>query len=76
MKRWHEDQRVTRREWQRHRRRHVLENLRRSQGNGLGQQPPGADPREVDCPCDDQPGRFRKLHGRDCGRARCQLCHG
>lgn len=27
------------------------------------------------CPCDEQPGRFRKRRALDCGRARCQLCH-
>jgi hypothetical protein len=76
MRRWHEDQAVTRREWLRHRRDHVLFNMRGSQGDGPEQRPPGSDPREVDCPCDDQAGRFRKRRGLGCGRARCQVCHG
>jgi hypothetical protein len=67
---------VTRREWLRHRRGHVESNLSRGQGDGPGQRPPGSDPREVDCPCDDQASRFRKRRGRGCGRARCQVCHG
>jgi hypothetical protein len=76
LRRWHEDEAVTRREWLRHRRGPAAYNMRRGQGDGPGQQPYGSDPREVDCTCDDQPGRFRKRRGRGCGRARCQVCHG
>lgn len=76
MKRWHEEYAVTMREWRRHRRGHVETNRTRGQGYGPGQRPPGSDPREVGCVCDDQPGRFRKRDAHDCGRARCQLCHG
>lgn len=76
MRRWHEDRAVTRREWLRHRRDHLELNRSRNQGDAPGQRPPGSDPGEVDCRCDDQAGRFRKRHGRGCGRARCQVCHG
>ncbi len=31
--------------------------------------------RPTGCPCDEQPGRFRKRRALDCGRPRCQLCH-
>lgn len=76
MKRWHEDYAVIRRQWRRHRRGHVESNKGRSQGDGPGQRRPGSDPADVDCRCDDQPGRFRKRDAHDCGRARCQVCHG
>lgn len=28
------------------------------------------------CVCDRQVGRFRKKDAYDCGRTRCQICHG
>lgn len=31
--------------------------------------------RPAGCPCDKQPGRFRKRRALGCGRPRCQLCH-
>ncbi|HWG44100.1 MAG TPA: hypothetical protein VN688_15085 [Gemmataceae bacterium] len=31
--------------------------------------------RPTGCPCDEQPGRFRKQRALDCGRSRCQVCH-
>jgi hypothetical protein len=31
--------------------------------------------RPVDCECEWQLGRFRKLDGGDCGNARCYICH-
>lgn len=31
---------------------------------------------DTGCPCDQQPGRFRKLSLGDCGKPRCYLCHG
>ena len=67
MKRWHEEEAVTRRQWQRHRRRHVQSNKARSQGDRPGQMRLGSDPYAVDCRCDEQPGRFRKHHAYDCG---------
>jgi hypothetical protein len=76
MKRWHEEFRITRREWRRHRSRHAAQNRRCSQGFGPGQRCPGSDPDQVDCSCDNQPGRFRKKDAHDCGLARCPLCHG
>jgi hypothetical protein len=76
MKRWHDEYALTRRQWRRHRRGHVEYNMGRSQGFGPGQRPPGSDPREVDCPCDAEVGRFRKRDAHDCGRARCQVCDG
>ena len=30
---------------------------------------------DTGCPCDQQPGRFRKISLGDCGKARCYLCH-
>jgi len=70
MKRWHEDYRVTLREWKEHRRSHVDDNIN-SSGSRVGK-----DPNEVDCSCDDQKGRFRKKDAWDCGKARCGICHG
>ena len=31
---------------------------------------------DTGCPCDQQPGRFRKVSLGGCGKARCYLCHG
>ena len=31
---------------------------------------------DTGCPCDQQPGRFRKTSRADCGKPRCYLCHG
>jgi hypothetical protein len=76
MKRWHDEYALTIRQWHRHRRGHVEYNMGKSQGFDPGQRPPGSDPRKVDCPCDAQAGRFRKRDAHDCGRARCQVCHG
>ncbi len=75
MKRWHEDWNVTRREWKEHRRFHVESNKERGVGYGPSQREPGSDPRDVDCVCDEQLGRFRKKDAHDCGRAGCQVCH-
>jgi hypothetical protein len=76
MKRWRQDLPVTRKAWHLHRRGHVEFNKRRSQDINAGQLPPGSDPNQVDCPCDNQLGRFRKKDAYDCGRSRCQVCHG
>jgi hypothetical protein len=76
MKRWHEDITHSRREWAKHRRNHVMSNKGRSQGFGMGQVKPGADPYKVDCTCDDQIGRFRKKDAYDCGNVQCYICHG
>jgi hypothetical protein len=75
MKRWHQDYRISYREWQIHRRQHVAVNVEASQGTGPRQKPPGFDPFQVDCRCDDQVGRFRKTDAGDCGNARCLICH-
>lgn len=29
----------------------------------------------VTCPCDRQPGRFRKKKPLDCGNTKCGICH-
>jgi hypothetical protein len=65
MKRWHEEYYVFHRQWKKHRKMHVESNKK----------VPGRDPYEVDCPCDDQVGRFRKKDAHDCGRACCGICH-
>jgi hypothetical protein len=73
MKRWHEDWYVSLREWRKHRRSHVESNKRRivrEEGDV------GIDPWNVDCPCDDQVGRFRKKDAWDCGIPHCRICHG
>lgn len=68
MKRWHEEYSRTFREWKRHWLQHVDQNLD-------WQKEPGKDPYEIDCACDNQKGRFRKMRAFDCGNARCYLCH-
>lgn len=30
----------------------------------------------LDCQCELQVGRFRKIGGHGCGKAHCMLCHG
>ena len=70
MKRWHEDLKIARREWRKHRRGHVESNKNRSSSRI------GRDPYEVDCECDEQVGRFRKTDAYDCGNPRCGICHG
>ena len=68
MKRWHEDLPKTLRQWKMHRRDHV-------ESNKTWVREPGRDPYEVDCPCDDQVGRFRKRDAHDCGNPGCLVCH-
>ena len=69
MKRWHEDFSKTHRQWKKHHDEHVKMNL--AENRTIGR-----DPYQVDCICDEQKGRFRKRDARDCGKPRCQLCHG
>ena len=69
MKRWHEDFKISRREWKKHRDRHVKWNKSNCASRV------GRSPYEVDCICDEQIGRFRKMDAFDCGRPRCGLCH-
>ncbi|HYT91436.1 MAG TPA: hypothetical protein VEL76_22170 [Gemmataceae bacterium] len=76
MKRWHQELTVIRREWKKHWVFHVEMNRSRSVGYRVGQRQPGSDPNDVDCPCDNQVGRFRKRDAHDCGRPGCFLCHG
>lgn len=68
MKRWHEDRKVAFREWKKHRRTHVDVN---QYGNRVG-----ISAYVVDCECDDQVGRFRKMDAYDCGNPHCWICHG
>ena len=69
MKRWHDEVAITRRNWKKHLDMHVQLNIDWSRE-------PGKDPFEVDCACDEQMGRFRKMDAYDCGNTRCCLCHG
>jgi hypothetical protein len=69
MKRWHEDYRVTYREWRRHRNFHV-------ELNRFWNPKAGRSIFEIDCACDTQVGRFRKRHAHECGIPRCLVCHG
>jgi hypothetical protein len=73
MKRWHEDYKITLREWKKHRRSHVESNKNYSigyQGKRVG-----VSAYVVDCECDEQKGRFRKKDAFDCGNPRCNVCH-
>lgn len=69
MKRWHEDYKITLREWKKHRRSHVESNKNNSARRI------GLDPQQVDCECDEQKGRFRKKDAFDCGNPQCGICH-
>jgi len=66
MRRWHSDLLRTIREWRKHRRGHTDFNKMWRPSN---------DPQNIDCQCDEQPGRFRKHHAFDCGNPQCQICH-
>lgn len=74
MRRWHEDFTVSKREWKKHHRSHVESNKRSPYS--FGSDRIGKDPYEVDCPCDEQIGRFRKKDAWDCGKTQCYICHG
>ena len=82
MKRWHQELTITLRNWRNHRRIHVDSNKRSQygavrKGNQLiATDRIGRDPYEVDCDCDEQIGRFRKIDAYDCGNTRCYMCHG
>lgn len=76
MKRRYEDRKFARREWKEHRRIHIDWNQFRGVGQGFGQRQPGSDPRDLDCVCNKQVGRFRKLDAFDCGKPGCGICHG
>lgn len=68
MKRWHEDRKVAYREWKKHRRIHVETNGYRNRV--------GVSAYVVECECDEQVGRFRKMDANDCGNPQCWICHG
>lgn len=68
MKRWHEEYSRTYREWKKHYLSHVELNLNWCRV-------PGKSPYEIDCVCDGQKGRFRKMKAFDCGRPHCHICH-
>jgi len=68
MKRWHEDYPRTYREWRKHYLSHVESNINYNRI-------PGRDPYTIDCVCDQQKGRFRKMDAWDCGNPHCYLCH-
>ena len=70
MKRWHEDYKITLREWKKHRRSHVESNT------GNNSRRIGVSAYVVDCECDEQKGRFRKKDAFDCGNPHCGICHG
>lgn len=69
MKRWHQDYKVSRREWEKHRKSHVESNKNNSNLRI------GKSAYIVDCECDEQVGRFRKKDAWDCGNTRCWICH-
>ena len=77
MKRWHEDFHVSFREWKKHHRGHIESNIQQpiiyENGVAVGLR---RDVWDVDCVCDTQVGRFRKIDAYDCGKPRCLMCHG
>ena len=75
MKRGYKDRKITRREWKEHRWLHIDMNKTWVLDLGQERRPAGLAPRDVDCLCDTQVGRFRKRDAYDCGRPRCMLCH-
>ncbi len=75
MRRWHEDYKIAYREWKKHHSDHVQQNKDRPVGYDKFNRKPGQPACEVECPCDNQVGRFRKIDAFDCGKARCMVCH-
>ncbi len=75
MKRRYAERKATRREWREHRLIHVEINETQGVGWGPRQRRPGSDPQDIDCACDRQVGRFRKLDAYDCGNPGCWICH-
>lgn len=76
MKRWHEDYPITYREWKKHHRSHVESNVERNMEWKDGEYVlRTCSIWEVDCPCDTQIGRFRKMDAWDCGNPQCYMCH-
>lgn len=69
MRRWHQDKKITVREWRKHRQTHVESNEWRAHLRV------GISSKVVDCECDEQIGRFRKKDAFDCGNPRCGICH-
>ena len=68
--RWHKDYPIIYREWKKHHRQHVKQNIESHWGKE-----PGYDPWDVSCSCDEQIGRFRKKDAWDCGKSHCFICH-
>jgi len=69
MKRWHEDYKITLREWKKHHDSHIERNKTWTR-NRIG-----VSAYVVDCTCDEQKGRFRKKDAFDCGNKHCYICH-
>jgi len=68
MKRWHEEYARTYTQWRHHYVRHVEQNVEQFTGWDFVVY---NDPWEIDCPCDEQKGRFRKMKGRGCPILHC-----
>lgn len=66
MKRYHQEIARTRKEWRKHLNVHYV-SVRNIPNVKLED--------TIDCPCDLQPGRFRKIKNNDCGHTRCYACH-
>ena len=69
MKRWHEDFKASYRTWKIHHDAHVESN-KNNPRNRVGK-----SPYDVDCACDKQVGRFRKINPH-CNITGCRICHG
>lgn len=66
MKRYHQEIARTRREWRKHLQFHYVN----------GPYIPNVKLEDaINCLCDLQPGRFRKIKHNDCGCTRCYRCH-
>lgn len=68
MRRWHQEKKISYRNWRNHIRMHINSNKTNSNRIGI-------DPYKIDCECDNQIGRFRKKDAYDCGRSQCICCH-
>ena len=67
MKRWHDDFKAVNKTWHTHHESHVESN----KDSVIGRV--GVSAYEVDCVCDVQKGRFRKINPF-CNKRRCHIC--
>lgn len=75
MYRWHKDRSITYRQWKKHHRIHVESNVDNNYVRDGENYILRSSIWDVDCACDTQIGRFRKIDAFDCGKTACSWCN-